>query len=428
MSLSVEKLDKNMAKLTIEAPAQVFEAAVQAAYQREKNTISIPGFRKGKVPRVIIERYYGKTVFHQTAINDLIPELYAKELKDCEEDIVSYPDITVTQAESGQPFIFTALVATKPEATVTDYMGVSVPQSVIEISDEAVDAHIEKERQKNARSVTVEDRAVQEGDEVVLDFEGYVDGIPFEGGKGEGYELVIGSNSFIPGFEDALIGAQVGITQDVNVTFPQDYQAPELAGKESVFVCTVQEIRENCLPELTDEFASEVSEFETMDEYRADVKRLLTEEQSEKAKAQREQAVIKAIVEKASMEIPEAMIETRAEQMFEDTSRRMRASGLNMETYMQILNQTREQILEQMTERAKETIQNKLVLEAIAKAEGITTTDEELEEELAVGAKEQNTTVEELKERLTDEDLKQIKNDLCVKKALELVTNAAIEE
>ena len=304
MSLQVEKLEGNMAKLTIEVAEDVFEKAVEEAYQRNKNRLSVPGFRKGKVPRKMLEQMYGREIFYEDAANIVIPSEYAKAVDECTEDIVSQPEIGVEQLEAGKPFIFTAEVALKPEVTLGKYKGVEVEKADLEVSDEEVNEAIDREREQNARTVSVEDRAVKSGDVVTLDFEGFVDGVAFDGGKGENYPLTIGSNTFIPGFEDQLIGAEIDKETEVNVTFPEDYQAEELAGKPALFKCTVKEIKEKELPELDDEFASEVSEFDTLAEYKEDVKKNLAERKAEDAKAEKEEKVVDAIIADAKMDIP----------------------------------------------------------------------------------------------------------------------------
>ena len=315
MSLQVEKLEKNMAKLTIEASAEDLEKAIEQAYQKQKKQISIPGFRKGKVPRQMVDKMYGKEVFYEDAANALIPDAYDKALEECEEDIVSSPKIEVTQIEAGKTFIFTATVALKPEVKLGKYKGVKVDKIDTTVTDEEVDAEINKERENNARNITVEDRPVKDGDMTTLDFEGFVDGVAFEGGKGENYPLTIGSGAFIPGFEEQLVGAEIGKEVEVKVTFPEDYQAENLKGKDAVFKCTIKEIKEKQLPELDDEFASEVSEFETLAEYKEDIKKNLTEKKEKDAKNAKEDAAIQAAVEASEMEIPEAMLETQQRQM-----------------------------------------------------------------------------------------------------------------
>lgn len=428
MSLQVEKLEKNMAKLTIEVSAEELEKALEGAYHKNKNRISIPGFRKGKAPRKMIEQMYGKEVFYEDAANALIPQAYDKALEECTEDIVSSPKIDVTQIEAGKPFIFTAEVALKPEVTLGKYKGVEVDKADVEVSDEEVDAEINKERENNARTITVEDRPVKDGDMTVIDFEGFVDGVAFEGGKGEDYPLTIGSGSFIPGFEEALIGAQIGIETDVNVTFPEDYQAQELAGKPAVFKCTVKEIKEKELPELDDEFAGEVSEFDTLAEYKEDVKKKLAEKKETEAKNAKEDAVIEAIIADASMEIPDAMVETQQRQMVEDFAQRIQSQGLSMEQYMQFTGLTPDRLLEQIKPQALKRIQSRLVLEAVVTAENIEASEEDFEAEVAKMAEAYKMEADKVKEVLGENGRKQVMEDICVNKAVTLVVENAVEK
>lgn len=428
MSLQVEKLEKNMAKLTIEVSAEELEKAIDKAYHKNKNKISIPGFRKGKAPRKMIEQMYGKEVFYEDAANDLIPQAYDKALEECTENIVSSPKIDVTQLEAGKPFIFTAEVALKPEVTLGKYKGVEVEKTEAEVSDEEVNAEIDKERESNARTITVEDRPVQDGDITVIDFEGFVDGVAFEGGKGEDYPLTIGSGSFIPGFEEALIGAQIGVETDVNVSFPEDYQAEELAGKPAVFKCTVKEIKAKELPELDDEFAGEVSEFETMAEYREDVKKKLAEKKEAEAKNAREDAAVEAIIADASMEIPEAMVETQQRQMVEDFAQRIQSQGLSMEQYMQFTGLTPDKLLEQIKPQALKRIQSRLVLEAVVAAENMEATEEEFEAEVAKMAESYKMEADKVKEILGENGRKQVMEDLCISKAAAFVAENAVEK
>ena len=428
MSVQVEKLEKNMAKLTIEVAAEELEKAIEAAYQKNKSKISIPGFRKGKVPRQMIERMYGKEVFYEDAANALIPDAYEKALDECEEDIVSSPSIDVVQIEAGKPFIFTAEVALKPEVKLGKYKGVKVEKADITVTDEEVDAEINKERENNARNIEVTDRAVKDGDITTLDFEGFVDGVAFEGGKGENYPLTIGSGAFIPGFEEQLIGAEIGKEVEVNVTFPEDYQAEDLKGKAAVFKCTVKEIKEKQLPELDDEFASEVSEFETLAEYKADVKGKLEERKAKEAKDAKEAAVIEAIVKDSDMEIPEAMLATQQRQMVDEFAQRIQMQGLSIDQYFQFTGSSYEQMIEQVKPQAEKRIQSRLVLEAVAKAENITATDEDYEDELKVMAEAYQMEVEKVKELLPEKSVAQIKEDIAVKKAAEFVVENAKEK
>lgn len=427
MSVQVEKLEKNMAKLTIEVAAEELEKAIEAAYQKNKNKISIPGFRKGKVPRQMIERMYGKEIFYEDAANALIPDAYEKALDECEEDIVSSPSIDVVQIEAGKPFIFTAEVALKPEVKLGKYKGVKVDNTETAVTDEEVDAEINKERENNARNIDVTDRAVKDGDITTLDFEGFVDGVAFEGGKGENYPLTIGSGAFIPGFEEQLIGAEIGKEVEVNVTFPEDYQAEDLKGKAAVFKCTVKEIKEKELPELDDEFASEVSEFETLAEYKADVKGKLEERKAKEAKEAKEAAVIEAIVKDSEMEIPEAMLATQQKQMVDEFAQRIQMQGLSMDQYFQFTGASYDQLVEQVKPQAEKRIQSRLVLEAVAKAENIAATDEDYEEELKVMAESYQMEVEKIKEMLPEKSAVQIKADIAVRKAAEFVVENAKE-
>ena len=427
MSLQVEKLEKNMAKLTIEVAAEELEKAIEEAYRKERNRISVPGFRKGKAPRKLIEQMYGKEVFYEEAANALISQAYEKELENCEESVVSQPRINVVQIEAGKPFIFTAEVALKPEVTLGKYKGVKVEAADLEVTEEEIDAEIGKERDNSARTVPVEGRPVQDGDMTVIDFEGFVDGAAFEGGKGTDYPLTIGSRAFIPGFEEALIGAEIGKETDVNVTFPEDYQAAELAGKAAVFKCTVKEIKEKELPALDDEFAAEVSEFDTLAEYREDTKKKIGERKAEAAKSAKEEAVIDAIIEDAQMEIPDAMLETQQRQMVEDFAQRLQMQGLSMEQYMQFTGATPQMMLEQIKPQALRRIQSRLVLEAVAAAEKMEATEEEFEAEVAKMAEGYKMEPDKVKELLGEGGKKQVMEDICVNKAVEFVVENAKE-
>lgn len=427
MSLQVEKLENNMAKLTIEVPAEELEKAINVAYQKNKNKISIPGFRKGKAPRKMIEQMYGKEVFYEDAANELIPEAYEKALDECTEDVVSSPKINVTQIESGKPFIFTAEVALKPEVTLGKYKGVKVDKMDVSVTDEEVDAEIERERDRNARIISVEDRAVKDGDMTVIDFEGFVDGEAFEGGKGENYPLTIGSGAFIPGFETGLIGAELGKETDVNVTFPEDYQEKSLAGKDAVFKCTVKEIKEKELPELDDEFAGEVSEFDTLSEYKEDVKKKLEEKKVSEAKDAKEEAVIDAIIEDAQMEIPDAMLETQQRQMVEEFAQRIQSQGLSMEQYMQFTGLTPTALLDQVKPQALKRIKSRLVLEAVVAAEKMTASEEEFEEELKTMGEAYRMEADKVKELLGENGKKQVMEDICIRKAVDFVVENAKE-
>lgn len=428
MSLQVEKLEKNMAKLTIEVPAEKVEAALQNAYLKNRKQISVPGFRKGKVPRQMIEKMYGPSIFYDDAVNAMIQEAYPEATKECDLEIVSRPNVEVVQIEKGKPFIFTAEVAVKPEVTLGQYKGIEVEKADTTATDEEVAAEIDKEREANSRTITVEDRAVQDGDMTVIDFEGFVDGEAFEGGKGTDYPLTIGSGAFIPGFEEKLVGAEIGKEVEVDVTFPEEYHAKELAGKPAVFKCTVKEIKVKELPELDDDFAQDVSDFDTLEEYKADVRKKVEEKKAADAKAKKEDAVIEKIIEGATMEIPDAMVETQAERMVDEFAQRLQMQGLSMEQYMQFTGGNVQAMVEQSKPQALKRIQSRLVLDAVVAAENLTATDEEVDAELAKMAEQYNMEVEKLKEMFAEEDLKSIRDDLAVQKAVELVTDAAVEK
>ena len=429
MSLQVEKLENNMAKLTIEVPAEELEKAIEGAYQKNKNKINIPGFRKGKAPRKMIEQMYGKEVFYEDAVNDLIPDAYEKALEECTEDIVSSPKVEVTQVEAGKPFIFTAEVALKPEVTLGKYKGVKVEVADITVTDDEINAEIDKEREKNSRTVDITDRAVQSGDIATIDFEGFVDGVAFEGGKGTDYPLTIGSGAFIPGFEDALIGAETGKETEVNVTFPEDYQAAELAGKAAVFKCTVKKLQEKQLPELDEDFVGEVSEeSDTVDEYKEEIRKKLAGRKETEAKNKKEDAVIDAIIEDAKMDIPDAMVETQQRQMLQDYAQRMQSQGITMEQYMQFTGMTSQALLEQLKPQALKRIQSRLVLEAVAAAEKMVASEEEFEEEVKTMAEVYQMEADKVKELLGENGKKQVMDDLCIKKAVEFVVENAKED
>ena len=428
MSLQVEKLEKNMAKLTIEVPASELEKALQSAYMKQKNKISLPGFRKGKVPRQMIEKMYGAEIFYDDAANALIPKAYADAYDECELDIVSRPEIDVVQIEKGKDFIFTATVATKPEVTLGEYKGLEVDKVSTRVTQKEVDAKIQEEAEKNARTITVEDRAVQDGDEVVLDFEGFIDGVAFEGGKGENYPLTIGSGSFIPGFEEQLVGAETEKEVEVKVTFPEDYHAEDLKGKEAVFKCTVHEIKAKELPEIDDEFAAEVSEFDTLEEYKADVKAKIKEQKAAEGKAKQEDQVVEQAVKNATYELPEAMVETQAEQMANDFAQRMQSQGLTMEQYFQFTGTTAEQMMEDLKPQAVKRIETRLVLEAIAKAENIEISDEKLDEEIGKMAEAYKMEADKLKEFMGENEKKQMKEDMAVQEAITFLVENAVEK
>ena len=425
MSLQVEKMEKNMAKLTIEVSAEELDKAMQNAYLKARGKISIPGFRKGKAPRKMIEQMYGKGIFLEDAANALIPEHYSKALEECDLEIVSQPEIDVTQAEPGKAFIFTAEVAVKPEVTLGEYKGLEVEISSVEVTEEEIAAELKKEQENNSRTIDVDDRAVAQGDMVTLDFEGFVDGVAFEGGKGTDYPLTIGSNSFIPGFEEQLVGAELNVEKEVNVTFPENYHANDLAGKPAVFKCTVKAIKVKELPELDDEFAKDVSEFDTLEEYKADIAKNLKERKESVAKRETEDKAVDAVIENAQMDIPEAMIQNQIQQLMQDFIRRMQSQGLSIDQYYQFTGLDNAKIQEQMRPQALKRIQSRLVLEKIAEVENIQISDEKLEEELKSMAEMYKMEVEKLKELMGDAEKEQMKKDMAVQEAVTLVAESA---
>ena len=427
MSLQVEKLEKNMAKLTIEVSAEDLDKAMEKAYQKQKSRISLPGFRKGKAPRKMIESMYGKGVFMEDAVNSLVPQEYTKALGECNLEIVSQPEINVTQMEPGKALIFTADVAVKPEVTLGDYKGVEVPKSEIAVTDEEVDAEVKKEQDKNARTVAVEDRAAANGDITTIDFEGFVDGVAFDGGKGTDYALTLGSGTFIPGFEDQLVGANTGDHVEVKVTFPEEYQAKELAGKEAVFQCDVKKIETKEVPELDDEFAKDVSEFDTLAEYKEDVKKKLTEKKEKEARTAKENAAVDKAIENAQMDIPELMTKTECRQMMDDFSRRMQQQGLSMEQYFQFTGQSMDKMMEDMKPQALKRIQTRLVLEKVAEVENIQPSEEEITEEIQKMADAYKMEADKIREAIGEDGIEQLKKDLSVQKAVTVIADAAVE-
>ena len=426
MSVQVEKLEKNMAKLTVEVPAENVEKAIQGAYNKMKKSINIPGFRKGKAPRQLIEKMYGKEVFYNDAIDAMLPSAYSDAVEECGEEIVSHPQIDVVQIESGKPFVFTATVAVKPAVELGEYKGIQVEKAPIEVKDEEIEAQITKEREANSRTVTVDDRAVAQGDIVTLDFEGFVDGVAFEGGKGENYDLTIGSNTFIPGFEDQLVGAEIGKELDVNVTFPEEYGAKELAGKAAVFKCKVNGIKVKELPAVDDEFAQEVSEFDTLDEYKADIKAKLLKEKEDEAARAKEDAVIGKIIEGAKMEIPDAMVEYQTRQMLDEFAQRIQSQGISLDQYFQFTGLTEEKYMEEMKPRALQNIQSRLVLEAVAQAENLVAEEADIEEEIKKMADMYKMEADKIKELLGERQMEEMKKDIAVQKAAKLVAEAAV--
>lgn len=427
MSTQVERLEHNMAKLTIEVSAEEFDKACQAAYDKQKKTIAIPGFRKGKVPRAMIEKMYGPGFFYSEAANIIIPEAYSKALDEVDVEVVSQPEIDVVQIEKGKTFIFTAEVAVKPEVTLGAYKGLEVAKAEIEVTEEEIAEELAKEQEKNSRTIPVEDRAVENGDIVTLDYEGSVDGVPFEGGKADNYPLTIGSGSFIPGFEEQLIGAELEKQVDVVVTFPTEYHAEELAGKEAVFKCLVHKIETKELPELDDDFAQDVSEFDTLEEYKEDLKKTLTEKKEKEAKTAKENAVVDKAIENAEMEIPQPMIDAQVDQMLNDFSQRIQAQGLSFEQYLQFTGGDLDALKKQMEPQAVKQIKTRLVLEKIAEVEAIEISEEKFQAEIEEMAKIYNMEADKLAGMLGDYEKAQMKKDMAVQEAVTLITDAAVE-
>ena len=427
MSVQVENLEHNMAKLTIEVAAEELEKALDSAYQKQKKQISVPGFRKGKVPRAMIEKMYGAGVFYEDAANILMQQTYAGAVDESGVDIVSRPTVEVTQIEKGQPFIYTAEVAVRPEVTLGKYMGVTVTKIDTSVSDEEVDAELENQRNKNARTVTVTDRPVAEGDTAVIDFEGFVDGVAFDGGKGENHPLEIGSHSFIDTFEDQLVGKNVGEKVEVNVTFPEQYQAAELAGKPAVFKVKINEIKAKELPELDDEFAQDVSEFDTLAEYKEDLKKRLQEQKEVEAKKTKEDEAIQKIIDKSKMDIPEAMLTTQCESMVDEFAQRIAQSGLSLEQYLQFSGMTMDALMDQVKPEAMKRIQSSLVLEAIAKDQNIEVSDEDVDAEIEKMAAAYGMEADKLKEYMGESEKKSMKADLAITKAVDFVMGSIKE-
>lgn len=425
MSLQVEKLENNTAKLTIEVPAEEFDKAIQAAYQKNKNKFNVPGFRKGKVPYAMVEKMYGAGVFYEEAANELIPDAYANAAAESELEIVARPEINVTQIEKGKPFVFEAEVTLKPEIKLGKYKGVKVEAMDTTVTDEEVAAELDKVKEQNARLVAADDKAVEDGDQTTIDFEGFVDGVAFEGGKGEDYPLTIGSHSFIDTFEEQLIGKKVGEEVEVNVTFPEQYQAKELAGKPAMFKVTIKEIKVKEYPELDDDFAQDVSEFDTLDEYKADIKKNLEEKKAQEAEADKESKVIEAIVNDSEMDIPEKMIEAQSQQMVEEFAQNIAMQGISFDQYMQFTGTTVDQLTEQVKPQAEARVQSSLVLEAIVKAEKIEASDEEFDEEIKRMAERYQMEADKVNELLSDDDKKNIRADICARKAAKLVVEKA---
>ncbi len=421
MSVQVEKLENNMAKLTIEVSAEEFESALQAAYQKQKKNISVPGFRKGKVPRAMAERVYGAGIFYEDAADEIMPQAYADAAKECGEDIVSRPVVDIVQIEKGQPFIFTAEVALKPDLELGAYKGVEVVREDAEVTDEELNESIQKELQKNARTVTVEDRAIQNDDTAVIDYEGFMDGVAFDGGKGENHSLKIGSGSFIPGFEEQLIGKNSGEETEVNVVFPEDYHAAELAGKPAVFKVKIHEVKTDEVPELDDDFVQDVSEFDTVDEYKADMKEKMLKSKADSIKARQQNEALETIVENSRVDLPEAMVMTRCDEIVNQFAQQLAQSGLSMEQYMQYSGSNMTAMRDSVRPEAETRIKTELALEKIVEAEGIEITDEEVEAEISRMAEMYGIDVEQLKSYMGDNAAEDMKLDLASRKAVDLI-------
>lgn len=429
MSFKVEQLEeKNMVKLVIEASAEEFEAGLNTAYNKNKNKISVPGFRKGKAPRKMIEQLYGSQIFFEDAANEIIPDAYADAAKESGLDIVSQPKVSIEQLEAGKPFIFAAEVAVRPEVELGEYKGVEVTKADAEVTDADVEEELKKVQDQNSRTVSVEDRAVKDGDMTVIDFEGFIDGEAFDGGKGENYPLTIGSHSFIDTFEEQMIGMNIGEEKELNVTFPEDYHAENLKGKPATFKVTVKEIKEKQLPELDDDFAQDVSDFDTLAEYKDDLKKKIAERKKSEAKAKKESEAIEKVVEAAKMDIPQAMIDTQVNRMLEDFAMRLQQQGLSVEQYFQYTGMTADKIMEEMKPEAVKRIKNSLVLEAVAKAENIEVSEEEFEAELQKMADMYKMEIEKIKEFMQDAEAKQMKDDIAIQKAVELIVSSAVEK
>ena len=425
MSLQVEKLEKNMAKLTVEVPAEQFDKAIKAAYDKNKNRFNIPGFRKGKAPQAMIEKMYGTGVFYEDAANDAIDASYPDAMKESGLEIVSRPEIDITQIEKGKDFIYTATVAVKPEVTLGEYKGVEVEKADASVTDEDVEKELKKVQDQNARLVAVEDRPVADGDQTIIDFEGFIDGKAFDGGQGTDYPLTIGSHSFIDTFEEQLIGKKIGEECEVNVTFPAEYHAKELADKPAVFKVTVKEIKVKELPELNDEFASEVSEFETLDEYKEDTRKKLAEKKEKAAETENENHVVEKVVANASMELPDAMVDNEVMNMLQDTAQRMQSQGISFDQYMKYTGMTIETLKEQMKPQAVRRIQTRLVLEAVAAAENIQVSDERIDEEIQNMADAYKMEADKLKEYMGEFEKEQMKKDLAVQEAVDFLVREA---
>lgn len=425
MSVQVEKLEKNMAKLTIEVSAEDFEKALDSAYKKSRNKIAMPGFRRGKAPRKMIEKMYGNSIFYEDAANDIIPGAYEDAAKESGLEIVSQPEIGVEQIEKGSTFIFTATVAVKPEVTLGDYKGIEIEKKTAEVTDEEIEDEINRVRENNSRMITIDDRASQEGDTVIIDFDGYVDGEQFEGGKAEDYSLVLGSHTFIDNFEEQLIGKNPGESVEVHVTFPDAYQAEELRGKDAVFYVDINDIKVKELPDIDDEFAQDVSDFDTLDEYKEDLRKKLLENKEAALDREKEETVISKIIENSQMDIPGPMVDAQTRQMTQEFSQRLQSQGLSLEQYMQLTGFTPQKMVDELKPQALKRIQSRLVLEAVAAAENIEVSDEDFDKEIENMAEAYNMEKDKFSELVGDNEKEQIRMDIAVQKAVELVVASA---
>ena len=427
MSVTVEKKENNMAVLTIEVPAEKFVEAVEKVYQKQKSRIAIPGFRKGRAPRRMIQKMYGAQIFFEEAANAILQETYEEAVKESGERIVSRPQIDITQIEEGKPFIYTATVALRPGVILGQYRGVEIPKKEITVTDEEIMEDVDKEREQNARDIDVDDRPVQDGDRIKLNFDGSVDGEPFEGGKAEDFDLTVGSGSFIPGFEEQIIGRSIGENFDVNVTFPEDYQAENLKGRDAVFKCRVNSISEHQVPAFDEDFVQDVSEFDTVEEYKADVEKKIRERKENAQKAENETAAVRAAIKNAQMDIPDAMVDDQAQTLADEFAQRIQSQGMNMQQYMQITGMNEQMLAQQMKPQALERIQNSLFLEAVAKEENIEISDERLDEEIGKMAESYSMEKEKLYELMGEESREQMKKDLAVQEAVKIIAENAVE-
>lgn len=425
MAVKTEQVEKNLVKVVFEVSAEDFEAAIKKVYAKNAKKYSVPGFRKGKVPRAVIEKYYTEAVFYDDAINLVLPEAYEAAIKEADLEPVARPDLDVDEIVSGKPVVFTALVTTKPDVTLGDYKGLKIEKIEHTVSDEDVTKELEAAQKRNARLVPVEDRAAENGDIAVIDFEGFTDGVAFDGGKGEGYELELGSGSFIPGFEEQLVGKNAGDDVEVNVTFPTEYHADNLAGKDAMFKVKIHELKKKELPELDDDFASEVSEFETLDEYKNSIKERLEKDAENKTKTETENAVVEKACENAEVDIPKAMIEAQIDNMVQDFAQRLQYQGMNLEMYMKYTGATAESFREGFREQAEKQTKTMLVLEAICKAENVDVTDEEVNDKIAEMAKMYNMELEKLTELISEGEKKSIADDIKMNKTVDLLVNKA---